>query len=132
MFLAMLNKKEQENFIELAAIGMHSDGKVDANELDAIEVYRRETGLNEYKIQGLEEKDLVTSFKASTKKVRRSVIIELAGVLYADKDVSIEEQEWIQRIGIEMGFRASEIRKMVRWTKDFNDLLEEGYEIILK
>lgn len=38
----------------------------------------------------------------------------------------------MKKIGQEWGFRASEIRRMVRWTQDFNDLLAEGYDIILK
>ncbi len=42
------------------------------------------------------------------------------------------EENWIMKIGQEWGFRASEIRRMVRWTQDFNDLLAEGYDIILK
>ena len=56
----------------------------------------------------------------------------MAGVLDADETIESTEESWILNLGTEWGFRTSEIRRMVRWTQDFNDLLAEGYEIILK
>lgn len=132
MFLGMLNEKEQKNFMELASIAMNIDGKVDESERQVMDVYRRETNLLDYKLQNKKESELVTAFQASTKKVKKAVIIELAGVLDADEVIDSSEESWILKIGAEWGFRVSEVRKMVRWTRDFNDLLAEGYEIILK
>lgn len=132
MFLGMLNKKEQKNFMELVSIAMNVDGKVDESEVQVMDVYRRETNLLDYELQNKKEPELVTAFQASTKKVKKAVILELAGVLDADEVIESSEESWILKIGTEWGFRASEVRKMVRWTKDFNDLLAEGYEIILK
>ena len=72
------------------------------------------------------------AFNASTKKARRAVMIELAGVLDVDEVIDPSEEKWIVDIGKKLGFRDTEIRRMVRWTQDFNDLLTEGYELILK
>ena len=132
MFLNMLNEKEQKNFMELAAIAMSVDGKIEESEQEVIDVYRREMNLHDYEIKNKEQKELITAFQASTKKIKRAVIIELAGVLDADEIIDENEEKWIMKIGQEWGFRASEIRRMVRWTQDFNDLLAEGYDIILK
>ena len=132
MFLNMLNKKEQKNFMELATIAMVLDGKIEESEKQIIEVYRREMDLHDYVIQNKDQKELITAFQASTKKIKRVVIIELAGVLDADEIIDENEENWIMKIGEEWGFRASEIRRMVRWTQDFNDLIGEGYDIILK
>ena len=132
MFLNMLNEKEQKNFMELAAIAMSVDGKIEESEKEVIDVYRREMNLHDYEIKNKEQKELITAFHASTKKIKRAVIIELAGVLDADEIIDENEENWIMKIGQELGFRASEIRRMVRWTQDFNDLLAEGYDIILK
>ena len=132
MFLSMLNEKEQKNFMELAQIAMSVDGKIDESELQVMDVYRRETTLLDYEVQNKKESDLITAFQASTKKVRKAVIIELEGVLHADETIESTEESWILNLGTEWGFRTSEIRRMVRWTQDFNDLLAEGYEIILK
>ena len=132
MFLNMLNEIEQKNFMELAAIAMSVDGKIEESEKEVIDVYRREMNLHDYEIKNKEQKELITAFQASTKKIKRAVIIELAGVLDADEIIDENEENWIMKIGQEWGFRASEIRRMVRWTQDFNDLLAEGYDIILK
>ena len=132
MFLNMLNEKEQKNFMELAAIAMSVDGKIEESEKEVIDVYRREMNLHDYEIKNKEQKELITAFQASTKKIKRAVIIELAGVKDADEIIDENEENWIMKIGQEWGFRASEIRRMVRWTQDFNDLLAEGYDIILK
>lgn len=132
MFLGMLNEKEQKNFMELASVAMSVDGKVDEDESQVIDVYRRETNLLDYKLQNKKESELVTAFQASIKKVKRAVIIELAGLLDSDEVIDGAGESWILKIGTQWGFRDSEVRKMVRWTQDFNDLLAEGYEIILK
>ena len=132
MFLNMLNEKEQKNFMELASIAMSVDGKIEESEKEVIDVYRREMNLHDYEIKNKEQKELITAFQASTKKIKRAVIIELAGVLDADEIIDENEENWIMKNGQEWGFRASEIRRMVRWTQDFNDLLAEGYDIILK
>ena len=132
MFLSMLNEKEQKNFLEFAAIAMMADGKIEESEKEVMEVYRRETGLLDYCIQNKKQEDLIMAFNASTKKARRAVMIELAGVLDVDEVIDPSEEKWIVDIGKKLGFRDTEIRRMVRWTQDFNDLLTEGYELILK
>lgn len=132
MFLNMLNKKEGKNFLELAEIAMEVDGVVQESEKAIFNTYRMELELQDYAIQRKEYKELVTAFQASTKKVKRAIIIELAGVLDADEIIDEEEEKWINTLGVDLGFRTAEIKKMVRWTQDFNDLLAEGYEYITK
>ena len=128
----MLNEREGKNFLELASIAMKLDGVVMDSERHVMEVYRNEMQLQDYVLQNKEQKELVTAFQASTKKVKKAIIIELSGVLDADEVIDDSEQNWILKLGAEWGFRESEIRKMIRWTQDFNDLLAEGYEYINK
>lgn len=132
MFLNMLNEKEGKNFLELASIAMSIDGKVEESEKIVFNTYRMELQLPDYEVMNKDMKELVTAFQASTKRVKRAVIIELAGVLDADEVIDENEESWIYKLGTDWGFRDSEIKKMVRWTQDFNDLLAEGYEYINK
>lgn len=132
MFLNMLNEKEGKNFLELVNIAINVDGEVDVREKNVMNVYRRELNLVDYKIQGKEYKEIVTAFQASNKKVKRAVMIEIIGVLDADENIDALEEGWINKLGIDWGFRDSEVKKMVRWTQDFNDLLTEGLEYINK
>lgn len=132
MFLNLLNEKEGKNFLELANIAMLVNGVVDKSEQAVFNTYRMELGLPDYSIQNKELKEIVTAFQASTKKVKKAIIIELAGVLDADEEIDAIEETWIKKLGADWGFRDSEINKMVRWTQDFNDLLGEAYDYINK
>lgn len=132
MFLNLLNKTESQNFLELSHIAMNVNGIINESEEAVFNTFKRETGLFDYEIKNKNLDDLVTAFKGSTKKVKRAVMIEIAGVLDADEEVDEHEKKWIIKLGEELGFRDTEIRKMVRWVEDFNDLLAEGYEYINK
>lgn len=132
MFLNMLNEKEGKNFLELASIAMKVNGVIKESEKAVFQTYKMELGLSDYTLRNAELKELVTAFQGSTKKVKRVIIIELSGVLDADEEIDANEENWILKLGNDWGFRDSEIRKMVRWTQDFNDLLAEGYEYINK
>lgn len=132
MFLNMLNKMESQNFLELAYEAMKVNGVVKESEEAVYNIYMKETGLLDYKLRGKSVKEMITAFQASTKKVKKVVIIELAGVLDSDEEVDEGEEKWIMNIGKELGFRDTEMRKMIRWVQDFNDLLAEGYGFINK
>lgn len=132
MFLNLLNEKEGKNFLELATIAMKVSGVIKESEQAVFDTYRMELRQPDYIVTNKELKDIVTAFQASTKRVKRAIIIELAGVLDADEEIDASEESWILKLGVDWGFRDAEIRKMIRWTQDFNDLLAEGYEYINK
>lgn len=132
MFLNLLNEKEGKNFLELAKIAVMIDGTIKESEQTVFNTYRLELSLPNYKIRTKEYKDIVTEFKSSTKKIKKAIIIELAGVLDADEEVDSNEEAWIKKLGNDLGFRDSEVKKMIRWTQDFNDLLGEAFEYINK
>ena len=132
MFLNLLNEKEGKNFLELATFAMKVDSAINKSEEAVFNTYRMELSLPDYRVESKELKDIVTAFQASTKRVKRAIIIELAGVLDADEEINSNEESWVLKLGTDWGFREAEIRKMVRWTQDFNDLLAEGYEYINK
>ena len=99
-------------------------------------LYQRELAIFDYEPQNKSYEELVTEFKASTKKVRRAVFIEVAAVLDSEEteEETTEEEvtEWLNKLGEEFGFRESEIKKMIRWTEDFNDLVGEAFDYINK
>ena len=132
MFLTMLNDKERKNFLELAHIAMNLSDDEKKAEAAVVHSFRREMELDDYKIANKSLDDLVTAFNSSTKKAKRVVIIELAGVLDADEEIDNKEESWINKLGIDLGFSEAELRKLIRWTQDFNDLLQEGYRYINK
>ena len=133
MFLGMLNEKEGKNFLELANIAMMANGdEVKEAEKAVLQAFKLELEMQDYVIKNKKQEELITAFQASTKKIKKAVIIELAGVLDADEGIDDIEDSWIRKLGEDLGFRDSEIKKMVRGTQDFNDLLDEAYEYINK
>lgn len=130
MFLNLLNMKERKDFLELASIAMKVNGVIKESEESVFNTYKAETGLLDYELQNKDYKSLVQSFQASTKKIKKVIIIELAGVLDADENIDADEQKWISELGKSWDFRDTEIKRMVRWTQDLNDLLNEGYDYI--
>ena len=133
MLLGMLNEKEGKNFLELANIAMMANGdEVKEAEKAVLQAFKLELEMQDYVIKNKKQEELITAFQASTKKIKKAVIIELAGVLDADEGIDDIEDSWIRKLGEDLGFRDSEIKKMVRWTQDFNDLLDEAYEYINK
>lgn len=133
MFLGMLNEREEKNFLELANIAIMANGdEAKETEKAVLQAFKLELEMQDYVIKNKKQEELVTAFQASTKKIKKAVIIELAGVLDADEGIDDIEDSWIRKLGEDFGFRDSEIKKMVRWTQDFNDLLDEAYEYINK
>lgn len=130
MFLNLLNQNEGENFLELAEIAMKVNGVKKESERSVVQTYKNEMSLKDYNITGKKYDSIIKLFKSSEKRKKRAIIIELAGVLDADGEIDKGEHDWIIGLGTDLNFRDSEIRKMVRWVEDFNDLLEEGYRYI--
>ena len=132
MFLSMLSKKEQEYFLELANLAMQVDGIVTESEREMIENFRQEMMLLDYKMQDIPLDKLKMNIDLSTKRNKKVFLFELVGMMYADSEVSEEEKSWLLDIALAWGFRENELRKIIRWVMDFNDLLLEGYEYINK
>ena len=132
MYLNMLNEKEQINFLELAHKAMEVDGIIKEEEVNVFEMLKREIAMPNYEVKHLPEEQLIKEFDYSTKKVKKAVIVELAGILDADEVVEKKEEDWLLKIGEDWGFRPNEIRRLLRWVQDFNDLLAEGYEYITR
>ena len=132
MFLNLLNNKEGKNFLELANIAIGVDGQINEQERNVFSTYRFELGLEDYKIQNKDYNKIVMDLKGSRKRVLRAIIIELAGMMDADEEIERVEETWLLKLGADFEFRDSEMRKMIRWTQDFNDLLAEGYMYINK
>ena len=132
MFLSMLSKKEQEYFLELANLAMQVDGVVTESEREMIENFRQEMMLLDYKMQDIPLDKLKMNIDLSTKRNKKVFLFELTGMMYADSEVSEEEKQWLLDIALAWGFRENELKKIIRWVIDFNDLLLEGYEYINK
>jgi hypothetical protein len=130
MFLQELNDKEQRDFLELATYAMKVDGDLHDNEINIINTFRLEMGKEDYNVVDKELDYLLKSFRASTKKVKKVVLIELFGVILADGVYGDFEKEFVEEITKIWEMKKRDISKIQNWVEDFNELVSEGYEYI--
>lgn len=126
MFLYLLNDNEGQAFMELATLAMKINGEEKECEKAEFESYLTELNLPNYKPVGLGFEDAASAFKFSSIPVKRSVIIELCGILYADKEIDSNELKWIYALASIFTIPKAETDRLVRWSKDFSDFLEVG------
>ncbi len=126
MFLYLLNDKESEAFLELAAKAMQVNGKEKDCELAVLDQFRLELGKKDYNLQGTRMSDLIDIFLASSAPAKRSAIIELSSILYADEEIDKKEKTWIVDLAKKIGVHEDETERLVSWSKNFNDFVKVG------
>lgn len=126
MFLYLLNENEGKAFMELAVQAMRVNGVEKDCEKAEYESYITELNLPGYKTQGLSFDEAADAFEQSTIPVKRSVIIELCGMLYADKEIDSDELKWIHNLSNKFQLSEGETRRLIQWSKDFSDFVEIG------
>lgn len=126
MFLYLLNENEGKAFMELAVQAMRVNGVEKDCEKAEYESYITELNLPGYKTQGLSFDEATDAFEQSTIPVKRSVIIELCGMLYADKEIDSDELKWIHNLSNKFQLSEGETRRLIQWSKDFSDFVEIG------
>lgn len=126
MFLYLLNDKEGKAFMELAMLAMNVNGEKKECEKAEYETYLMELNLPDYKTTGLTFEKAAAVFKFSSTAVKRCVIIELCGILYADKEIDPKESQWIYALADIFHLDKQESDRLICWSKDFSDFLEVG------
>lgn len=126
MFLYLLNDTEGKAFMELAVQAMRVNGEEKDCEKVEFETYLAELNLSEYQVVGLSFDEAASAFKYSSIPVKRSVIIEICGILYADKEIDSAELKWINALAAKFQLPQKETDRLIRWSKDFSDFLEVG------
>ena len=133
MYLNLLNKDEQQNFLELARYSMGVNGEHKKEEEEVLLGYKFECQLVEYKANRQDEiEKIITILGASTKKVRKIILIEILGIFQADGEISNKETEFLNKLSREFNIEEYEVKRIKRWVEAMNDIVQEGYELISK
>lgn len=133
MYLDLLNKEEQQDFLELARYSMGRNGRHKQEEEEVLLGYKYECQLVEYKEYRQEDIDkIIKNLSASTKKVKKIILIELFGILLADGEVCEQESEFIDMLSNEFQIKEYEVGRIQRWVEAMNDIVQEGYELIAR
>lgn len=126
MFLHYLNEDEGKAFLELSSLAMKIHEEVKECEQAEFESYKEELGILQYTIQNKSLEEIIAVLKNSSIEVKRTVVIELIPILYADKEIDHDEQMWIEGFANCIGINKNEVEKLIRYGKDFCDFVEIG------
>ncbi|WP_375724114.1 hypothetical protein LXN10_01045 [Arcobacter sp. KX21116] len=131
MYLDLLNKDEQKDFLELARYSMGLNGEYKEEEEEVLLGYKNECQLVDYTAFRQDEiKNIIKNLIASSKKVKKIIIVELFGILLADGEVCDKESEFINMLSNEFRVKEYEVSRIRRWVEAMNDIVQEGYELI--
>jgi len=133
MYLTLLNKKEQENFLELARYSMGLNGEYKDEEEDMLKNYKFECHLSDYIAFRQDEiENIIKTLSKSTKQVKKIVLVELFGILLSDGEVCSEEGKFMDELANRFQIEEYEVKRVYRWVEAMSDIVEEGYELISK
>ena len=133
MYLDLLNKKEQKFFLELARYSMGLNGEQKAEEEEILLSYKYECQLVNYSAHKQDDiQKIINHLKGSFKKVKKIILIELFGIMFADNEYCAKEEEFMNNLAEQFDIKGYELSRIQRWVEAMNDIAQEGYELISK
>ncbi|KHD85123.1 hypothetical protein [Heyndrickxia ginsengihumi] len=120
MFLAELQLKEKEAFLELAALIAKSDGRLSIYEDVIFEKYQKEMGLENYTIKGLEISEIVKLF--TNERSKTIALTEILRLIFSDGVFHDQERESINLVMTHFGFDPHEYGSLKDWVLKIKDL----------
>jgi len=131
MYLSMLSKQEQMDFLELAFYSMGVDGTHKAEEQEVFESYKYECQSVNYQIFKQEDIQIVINeLKHSSQRVKKIILLELFGILLADNEACESEQKFIKELANEFNIQEAELANIHKWVLAMNKIVQYGYELI--
>lgn len=132
MYLSELNASEKYNFLELAFYAMGVNGTHKESEKEILEAFFQECNVGEYKISNQENiSSVIEKISASKETTRKIIILELFGVLLADGEYCDAEKTFMEGLAESLDIDSYLLKKIKRWVQAMNDLVGEGYSMIL-
>ena len=120
MFLEELQPEEREAFLELADLIAAIDGKLSIFENSILNKYKKEMGLEDYKIKGLVMDDILKIFTSERSKY--IVLTELFQLIYSDGVFHDQESESVRLIKSHFGFNSNEFGSFKDWIIKIKEL----------
>jgi hypothetical protein len=131
MFLSDLNANEQELFLELAYYVMGLNQEHKNAEIDVFDSYTHECHKPGYEPSRQSQIDFVIKELSKTKlSNKRIIMIELFGIMLSDDEFCANEANFVDKLTEKFEMKAYMVKRIKRWVEGFNDMVQEGYELI--
>ncbi|MFP4528041.1 MAG: hypothetical protein ACLFQX_05780 [Candidatus Kapaibacterium sp.] len=128
--LNLLNRKEKEAFLELAAHIAESDKGLNPQERQMLMDFQKDMGIEDYKIKSLGFDEILESLDDCSFVGKTSMLLNLLSVTTADEEYSHDEQRHIHTLRKRWGVTDEQFVAIVHWLKNRNKILKaEGFKI---
>ena len=96
MFLNQLNQREKEAFISLSIHAGKANGVLEENEIVMVREYCQEMELPMYDDKDIAPlSDVYGVFKSSDERIKKIVLLEVLGLIYADGNYDEDEKSFV-------------------------------------
>lgn len=133
MYLSELSVAERKHFLELAYSAMALNGSYKEQEKAIFESFTHECGMPSYQPKLQDDINAVIKVLIrSEMKNRRIVLVELFGIVMADGEYCENEIEFMRKLAVSFDIEEFELKRLQRWVEAMNDLVHEGFSLIMK
>lgn len=131
MFLNKLSFVEKKAYISLAYLAAEANGKVDDKESLMLEDYCKEMGIAFFDSQNVKTwEEVIRIFSVSEENIKKIVILETIGLMYADGGYDSEERAFTERLSNELGVNAEVVDKIEKLFLKYFDVSKEILDFV--
>jgi len=133
MFLFELNEHQKKDFLDIAFHTMGINGEQKKSELEAFATYKTECQLPDHEPNTATDIDAIVQRLAKAPKIARMVtLVELFSMALADGEYCDDERKFLTSLTKQLRLEDYELKRIERWTRAFNDIISEGFQMIHK
>ena len=126
MYLQELKAEQKELFLDLSILLSSSDNNFSIEEKSLIKQICAEMQIEERYTSTAKFDDIVNKLvDISTKKHKRIMLIELAGIILVDGEYSDEEKQFLDDVGKKFSIPKVEIEKMILRVSELHDVYKK-------
>ncbi len=131
MFLRELSKKEKEAFISLSVYVSKSNGFFAEEEKKKMEEYCREMEIPLFEMDNvISLEEIVDVFKNSNLHIKKVVLLESLGLVYADGLYDEKEKNFIKEYAEKIGLTYDIVEEQTTVIKEYLDALTKVYKVV--
>lgn len=130
MFLNVLSQEEKVKCMELFCLIVNIDGNYSEEEQLVMENYKIELGLDE--IPEVEDslEELIDYFSAKSKSIKKMLCFEIYGLILADKNVAIKEQNLLEIIDSKFHIEKEKLTEIKNLVTKLQTLYEDIFRVL--
>lgn len=126
MFLNQLSMEEKELFVSLSVHAAESNGDFAEEERSMLQEYCKEMNIAFFDASEVKPmSEIISTYKNSDITVKRIVLLEILGLLYADDVYDEKENKFASEFAVNIGLKEEDVIKQEELLKRYLELMKE-------